>query len=128
PTAPPWTTSSTRCTRGRTSLPRNATTSGGSWKGPTCRGGTGATCPTRRRARRGNASATSTACRSTTSTTCWPRCARCSSAAALEDYVALCGRGGSAPFRELARSAGLRSPFDDGCLADVVAAAREVLG
>jgi len=57
----------------------------------------------------------------------WAR-ARTDPAAALEDYVALCGRGGSAPFRELARSAGLRSPFDDGCLADVVAAAREVLG
>lgn len=57
----------------------------------------------------------------------WSR-ARVDPAAALEDYVALCGRGGSAPFRELTRSAGLRSPFDDGCVADVVAAAREVLG
>lgn len=57
----------------------------------------------------------------------WAR-ARADPAAALEDYVALCGRGGSAPFRELARSAGLRSPFDEGCVAEVVATAREVLG
>lgn len=57
----------------------------------------------------------------------WAR-ARLDPAAALADYVALCGRGGSAPFRELARSAGLRSPFDEDCVADVVAAAREVLG
>jgi M3 family oligoendopeptidase len=57
----------------------------------------------------------------------WAR-ARADPTGALDDYVALCGRGGSAPFRELARSAGLRSPFDDNCVAEVVAAAREVLG
>lgn len=35
---------------------------------------------------------------------------------ALESYVALCRRGGSLPFQELARSAGLRSPFEHGCI------------
>jgi M3 family oligoendopeptidase len=49
-------------------------------------------------------------------------------AAALSDYVALCRRGGEAPFRELARSAGLTSPFDDGCLAGIVDRARAALG
>ncbi|MGP6157637.1 MAG: M3 family oligoendopeptidase [Vulcanimicrobiaceae bacterium] len=39
---------------------------------------------------------------------------------ALARYVALCGRGGEAPFRELVRSAGLRQPFDEGTLEDVV--------
>jgi M3 family oligoendopeptidase len=47
--------------------------------------------------------------------------------AALRDYVTLCGKGGSAPFGELLGSAGLRSPFDDGCLAEVVDAARAAL-
>jgi M3 family oligoendopeptidase len=41
-------------------------------------------------------------------------------AAALEDYIALCGRGGAAPFQALVASAGLISPFEDGALADVV--------
>lgn len=40
--------------------------------------------------------------------------------AAMEAYVALCGRGGSAPFQDLVRSAGLVSPFADGALKDVV--------
>ena len=44
-------------------------------------------------------------------------------AATLEAYTTLCARGGEAPFRELVRSAGLRSPFDAGALADVVTAA-----
>jgi M3 family oligoendopeptidase len=48
-------------------------------------------------------------------------------AAALDTYVALCGRGGAAPFRDLVRSAGLVSPFDDGALADVVREAEAVL-
>ena len=39
---------------------------------------------------------------------------------ALDAYVALCGRGGSAPFGELVRSAGLLSPFEPGALAGVV--------
>jgi M3 family oligoendopeptidase len=46
---------------------------------------------------------------------------------AMRDYVALCRRGGEAPFRGLVASAGLTSPFDEGCLAEVVAAARAAL-
>ena len=42
-------------------------------------------------------------------------------------YLALCKRGGSAPFQELVRSAGLRSPFEAGCLTDVVAEAEMLL-
>ena len=42
----------------------------------------------------------------------------------LTAYVALCKRGGEAPFQELVRSAGLISPFENGCLADVVQQAR----
>ncbi|HEY3240368.1 MAG TPA: M3 family oligoendopeptidase [Acidimicrobiia bacterium] len=45
----------------------------------------------------------------------------------MRDYVALCGRGGEAPFQALVRSAGLTSPFDDGCLAEVVDQARAAL-
>lgn len=48
--------------------------------------------------------------------------------AALRSYVELCGRGGSAPFQELVRGAGLTSPFDEGCLSGVVQTARESLG
>jgi M3 family oligoendopeptidase len=48
-------------------------------------------------------------------------------AGAMKDYVALCKRGGEAPFQALARSAGLTSPFDAGCLAGVVARARRAL-
>ena len=48
--------------------------------------------------------------------------------AALDAYVALCARGGSAPFGELVRSAGLVSPFEPGALADVVREAEAVLG
>lgn len=47
---------------------------------------------------------------------------------ALEDYVALCERGGEAPFKELVRSAKLKSPFEPGSLRGVVAKAREALG
>jgi M3 family oligoendopeptidase len=43
--------------------------------------------------------------------------------ATLGAYVALCTRGGEAPFGELVRSAGLRSPFEPGVLAGVVSAA-----
>jgi M3 family oligoendopeptidase len=46
---------------------------------------------------------------------------------AIERYVALCKRGGSAPFSELVRSAGLRSPFDPGCVKDVLDTASEML-
>jgi M3 family oligoendopeptidase len=45
----------------------------------------------------------------------------------VQDYVALCARGGSAPFQDLVRSAGLVSPFADGALADVVTEAAAVL-
>jgi M3 family oligoendopeptidase len=41
-------------------------------------------------------------------------------AAAMADYVALCGRGGSAPFQSLVASAGLVSPFEPGALEAVV--------
>ena len=47
---------------------------------------------------------------------------------AMEAYVGLCARGGSAPFQDLVRSAGLVSPFADGALADVVREAASVLG
>ena len=47
---------------------------------------------------------------------------------AMKDYVALCKRGGEAPFQELARSAGLRSPFDTGCLTAVAEKAESWLG
>lgn len=46
---------------------------------------------------------------------------------ALADYVALCRRGGEAPFQELARSAGLVSPFTPGALSSVVEQARRAL-
>ena len=47
---------------------------------------------------------------------------------AMDSYVALCKRGGEAPFQTLAREAGLTSPFDAGCLERVVGETREVLG
>jgi oligoendopeptidase F len=46
---------------------------------------------------------------------------------AMEAYVALCRRGGEAPFQELAASAGLISPFVDGALNQVVSQARAAL-
>ncbi len=48
--------------------------------------------------------------------------------AALEAYMGLCRRGGSAPFQALARGTGLTSPFDRGCLAEVVGHAAQRLG
>jgi len=45
----------------------------------------------------------------------------------LDAYNALCARGGEAPFQDLAKSAGLVSPFQPGCLRDVAAQARKVL-
>jgi M3 family oligoendopeptidase len=48
-------------------------------------------------------------------------------ARAMHDYVALCQRGGEAPFQQLAKSAGLKSPFEPGALVDVVDQARKVL-
>ena len=47
--------------------------------------------------------------------------------ATLDDYIALCRRGGQAPFQELVKSANLVSPFQPGCLAEVVSKAREFL-
>lgn len=46
---------------------------------------------------------------------------------AMASYVELCRRGGEAPFQELARSAGLTSPFESGCLRDVIGLARKSL-
>jgi len=46
---------------------------------------------------------------------------------AMIDYVALCKRGGEAPFQQLVASANLVSPFQDGCLRDVVAHSRKIL-
>lgn len=46
---------------------------------------------------------------------------------AMQTYVALCQRGGSVPFRELVKSAGLKTPFEPGCLVDVVNAANKYL-
>lgn len=47
---------------------------------------------------------------------------------AMTDYVALCERGGEAPFLDLVRSAALRSPFEPGSLKEVVQRAEQVLG
>ncbi|MDB5411915.1 MAG: peptidase [Rubritepida sp.] len=47
--------------------------------------------------------------------------------AALDAYVALCALGGSAPFQDLVRSAGLVSPFAEGALAEVVRESEAVL-
>jgi M3 family oligoendopeptidase len=47
---------------------------------------------------------------------------------AMADYRTLCQRGGEAPFQTLVRSAGLRSPFEPGCLTAVVEKARGTLG
>ncbi len=47
---------------------------------------------------------------------------------AVADYIALCARGGEAAFRDLVRSANLSSPFEDGTLARVAAAASAALG
>ena len=47
--------------------------------------------------------------------------------AALDQYLALCGRGGSAPFKGLVQSAGLASPFEPGALAGVVREAETAL-
>ena len=47
---------------------------------------------------------------------------------ALTSYVALCKRGGEAPFQQLTNGAGLHSPFEVGALDDVVARAAETLG
>jgi M3 family oligoendopeptidase len=56
----------------------------------------------------------------------WSR-ARHDAKGALDAYVGLCDRGGSAPFQDLVRGAGLISPFADGALADVVREAEAFL-
>ncbi len=48
-------------------------------------------------------------------------------AGAMKDFEALCARGGSLPFRGLTASAGLVSPFEDGCLDRVIDKARDYL-
>jgi len=47
---------------------------------------------------------------------------------AMEDYLALCSRGGTMPFQELAQSADLKSPFQQGCLTEVAGQASKFLG
>jgi len=56
----------------------------------------------------------------------WVR-SRADMAEAMQSYVALCKRGGAAPFRQLAESAGLVSPFEEGSLREVVGQARNFL-
>lgn len=56
----------------------------------------------------------------------WSRAQR-DPAATLDAFIELCKRGGEAPFQQLARSAGLTSPFEAGCLSDVVRQARSTL-
>lgn len=46
----------------------------------------------------------------------------------LGRYEKLCQRGGEAPFRELAKSVGVASPFEAGCLKSAVDQARQSLG
>ncbi|MBK8207535.1 MAG: M3 family oligoendopeptidase [Planctomycetes bacterium] len=46
---------------------------------------------------------------------------------AMADYVALCKRGGEAPFQQLAKGAGLKSPFEPGALTRIVGQARDWL-
>ncbi len=48
-------------------------------------------------------------------------------ARAMADFVALCRRGGAAPFQALVASAGLISPFAPGALEDVVREAEAAL-
>jgi M3 family oligoendopeptidase len=49
-------------------------------------------------------------------------------AGTFERYIALCGRGGEAPFRQLVGDAGIASPFDADALPAVVAQAKATLG
>ena len=48
--------------------------------------------------------------------------------AALAEYIALCQRGGKAPFQSLTSSANLVSPFQSGSLASVISKAQKFLG
>jgi len=47
-------------------------------------------------------------------------CATADRGDAMDRYGKLCRRGGEAPFGELVKSAGLTSPFEEGCLERVV--------
>jgi len=47
---------------------------------------------------------------------------------ALQTYAELCTRGGSLDYTGLLQSAGLRSPFEPGCLDDVIEDAKRYLG
>jgi M3 family oligoendopeptidase len=53
--------------------------------------------------------------------------AQSDSTTALDEYIALCQRGGQAPFQTLVSSANLVSPFKSGSLASVVRQAQEFL-
>lgn len=46
---------------------------------------------------------------------------------AINEYIALCNRGGEASFSDLVKSASLSSPFDEGCLAKVIKSAYDFL-
>lgn len=48
-------------------------------------------------------------------------------ASAWADYLSLCRVGGSRSFLDLVRTANLRSPFDDGCVASVIGEIRRYL-
>jgi M3 family oligoendopeptidase len=48
--------------------------------------------------------------------------------AAMADYMALCTRGGTAPFGQLVKSAGLVSPFEAGALKSVAEQVKAALG
>ena len=100
-----------------------------------CRGATTATCRTWPAAASGSSSGTSICSPFyyidyTLAQTCalqlWVRSQK-DPAGTLAAYNALCPRGGEAPFQELARSAGLVSPFQPGCLRDVVEQAKVAL-
>ncbi len=45
----------------------------------------------------------------------------------MQEYVALCQRGGEAAFQDLAQSAQLISPFEEGCLTKVIEQAQQAL-
>ncbi|MFC0186883.1 M3 family oligoendopeptidase [Fictibacillus aquaticus] len=47
---------------------------------------------------------------------------------AWKDYDRLCKLGGSLPFTALVKEAGLKSPFTDGCVAEVIEEVRSFLG
>ncbi len=74
-------------------------------------------------------------CRSISSTMHWPNASpmqlwmksETDRIGTFDSYAKLCASGGSAPFLELVREAGLVSPFADGALSASVAAAEQEL-